>query len=86
MKYSSWSSAMIKSKRIYALYKGEKFIADGTLRELAHKTNRTYDTLYFYTTPAYQRRVENSKNNLKNKSRGRLKLIELKDEEDLNLK
>lgn len=77
---------MIKSKRIYALYKGDKFIADGTLRELAYKTNRTYDTLYFYTTPAYQRRVEYFNKVRKNKTQGRIELVDLSDEADLDLK
>ena len=33
--------------RIYALYKGEQNLADGTLAEIARKTGKTYNTLKF---------------------------------------
>ena len=49
---------MRKADRQYALYKGDEFIAEGTPREIAKKTGKTFDSLMFYTTPAYGRRVE----------------------------
>lgn len=52
---------MRKADRQYALYKGDEFIADGTPREIAKKTGKTFDSLMFYTTPAYRRRVETAK-------------------------
>ncbi len=65
---------MRKADRQYALYKGDEFIADGTPREIARKTGKTFDSLMFYTTPAYRRRVEKAK-------RGRLEMVYL-DEDD----
>lgn len=65
---------MIKADRQYALYKGDEFIAEGTPREIARKIGKTFDTLIFYTTPAYQRRVEKAK-------RQRLEMVEIEDDE-----
>lgn len=65
---------MRKADRLYALYKGDEFIADGTPHEIARKTGKTFDSLMFYTTPAYQRRVEKAK-------RGRLEMVEIEDDE-----
>lgn len=52
---------MRKADRQYALYKGDEFIAEGTPREIAKKTGKTFDSLMFYTTPAYRLRVEKAK-------------------------
>ncbi len=38
---------------IYALYKGEQNLADGTLAEIAMKTGKTYNTLKWMTYPSY---------------------------------
>ena len=65
---------MRKADRQYALYKGDEFIADGTPREIAKKTGKTFDSLMFYTTPAYSRRIEKAK-------RGRLEMVEIEDDE-----
>ncbi len=65
---------MRKEDRQYALYKGDAFIAEGTPREIAKKTGKTFDSLMFYTTPAYRHRVEKSK-------RGRLEMVEIEDDE-----
>lgn len=51
-------------KRVYALYKGEEYIADGTIRELSRKTGKSVGWLRWMTKPAYQRRVEASKKRL----------------------
>lgn len=47
----------IKS-RIYALYKGDKYVCDGTLGELSKVTGLKPETLYFYSMPTYRRRIE----------------------------
>lgn len=61
---------MRKADRQYALYKGDEFIAEGTPREIAKKTGKTFDTLMFYATPAYRRRVEKAK-------KARLEMVEI---------
>lgn len=65
---------MRKADRQYALYKGDEFIAEGTPREIAKKTGKTLDSLMFYTTPAYRRRVEKSKGQI-------LEMVDLDDDE-----
>ena len=40
-------------KKIYALYKGNKQLAEGTLDELVKKYNVKKRTLLFYQTPTY---------------------------------
>lgn len=65
---------MRKADRQYALYKGDEFIAEGTPREIARKTGKTFDSLMFYTTPAYGRRIEKAKS-------GRLEMVEIEDDE-----
>jgi hypothetical protein len=42
--------------RIYALYKGEQNLADGTLAEIAKKTGKTESYLRWMTYPSYQKR------------------------------
>lgn len=53
----------MKDKKIYAIYKGEKFIDVGTRYELAERLGVKPYTIYFYTTNSYKRRnkKENSK-------------------------
>lgn len=65
---------MRKADRQYALYKGDEFIAEGTPREIAKKTGKTFDSLMFYTTPTYRRRVEKSKGQI-------LEMVDLDDDE-----
>lgn len=48
--------------KVYALYKGEECLGIGTLKELAKELNVKEDTIRFYTTPTYKRRVKKSKN------------------------
>lgn len=47
-----------RRKRIYAIYRGEQNLADGTRDELAAKFNVTPKTITFLSTPAYRRRLE----------------------------
>ena len=49
-----------KSKeKIYAIYKGDKFIDVGTIPELSKRLGRTYEAIYFMTTPVAKRRDVN---------------------------
>ncbi|MCT8383361.1 hypothetical protein D0505_01855 [Leuconostoc mesenteroides] len=66
-----------KSERVWALYKGDEFIADGTPREIARKTGKTFDHLMFMTRPTYAKRALTDK---KYKTKGRLEMVELEDE------
>ena len=43
---------------IYALYKGEQNLADGTLTEIARKTGKTYNTLKWMTYLSYKKRLQ----------------------------
>lgn len=49
------------SNGIYALYKGEEQIAEGTLDQLVKITGIKRNTLNFYQTPAWKKRREKSK-------------------------
>lgn len=42
----------------YALYKGDNLISTGTVFQIAQETNTKYETLMFYKTPTYMRRLE----------------------------
>ena len=48
----------MRKECVYALYKGDKFITEGTKREIAEYTGLKVDTLTFYGTPAYLKRVK----------------------------
>lgn len=52
------------SKRIYALYKGDIFLADGTIKEISQKTGKSIEFLRYMTYPIYKKRIKNSKNRL----------------------
>jgi hypothetical protein len=43
-------------KNIYALYRGEEYIMDGTIPELAEKTGYKRTTLYWLATPTAERK------------------------------
>lgn len=47
----------MKKEKIYALYRGEKFLAIGTKKELAKLLNVKVETISFYATPAYKKRT-----------------------------
>ncbi|MFL2069093.1 hypothetical protein ACEN3L_02125 [Leuconostoc mesenteroides] len=66
-----------KAERIWALYKGDEFIAEGTPREIARKTGKKFDHLIFMTRPSYVNRFVSDK---KYKTKGRLEVVELEDE------
>lgn len=46
--------------RIYALYKGEKLLMIGTIKEIAKLQNVKERTIMFYQSPAYLKRHEKS--------------------------
>lgn len=45
----------------YALYKGEELLSIGTIREIANELNVKPDTVRFYGTDSYKRRLEKRK-------------------------
>ena len=42
----------------YALYKGDELLAIGTISEIAEKMGVKRDTISFYKTPAYRKRLK----------------------------
>lgn len=44
--------------RIFALYRGELNICDGTVEEIAEHTGMSVATIKFYTSPSYRRRLQ----------------------------
>ena len=40
----------------YAVYKGDKYITDGKIKEIAKKLNVKPTTINFYLTPTYKKR------------------------------
>ncbi len=45
--------------KIYALYKGETNLCDGTIEQLAQYLKVKPSTIYFYTTKASRKRTKN---------------------------
>ncbi|MBE2895483.1 hypothetical protein HPC38_01125 [Pasteurellaceae bacterium HPA106] len=66
---------MGRARAIYAVYKGEQNLADGTLDELSAKMNMTVNTLRYLSGKAYRRRIGDRLNN-------RLLLIKIGTERD----
>lgn len=48
--------------KVYALYKGDKLIATGTIVQIAYKTGTTIGTIRYYKSPSYKKRHINGKN------------------------
>lgn len=53
------------NKRIYALYKGEQFVTDGTILEISRETNKSIDFLRYMTYPIYEKRCGDSMKRLR---------------------
>lgn len=53
------------NKRIYALYKGENFITEGTIPKISRETNKSISFLKYMTYPIYEKRREKSLNCLR---------------------
>lgn len=49
-------------KKEYALYKGEKCLAIGSIKEIAEQMKVKVRTIYFYTTKAYKKRSKKGLN------------------------
>ena len=47
--------------KIYALYKGEELLADGTIIQIAYKMGVKPRTIRYYKTPSYLRKFKNGK-------------------------
>lgn len=60
-------------KRIYALYKGDQFITEGTIREISRTTNKSIEFLRYMTYPIYEKRSKNGPQ--------RLQIVPLDDEQ-----
>ena len=52
-------------KRVYALYKGDQFITDGTIREIHRETGKSINFLKYMTYPTYEKRCVNGPNRLR---------------------
>lgn len=63
-----------KKVKVYALYKGEINLCDGTLKEIALKMNKPVETIRFYASKIYKKRRKDSIDN------NYLELVEIEDE------
>lgn len=61
----------MKKLKEFAMYKGEELLGIGTAKELAEMLNVKVETIRFYNTPTYKKRVKRGKN--------RRELIEIED-------
>lgn len=52
----------MKKLKEFAMYKGDKLLGIGTIKELAKILNVKAETIRFYNTPTYQKRVKMGKN------------------------
>lgn len=48
--------------KIYAMYKGDDCIAMGTIIQLSKQLGVSIQTIRFYLTPSYKKRVKKGKN------------------------
>jgi hypothetical protein len=60
-------------EKVYALYKGDQFITDGTIHEIHKATGKTITYLRWMTYPYYR--------NVRGTGPNRLQLVSLDDEE-----
>ena len=54
--------SLYKSEKEYALYKGDELIRTGTLQKIAEAENVQVETIRFYTTNTYKKRIAKRKN------------------------
>ena len=47
---------------IYALYKGDDLLAQGTIREISEQTGIAYDVVLHYKTPTYRNKIKPGSN------------------------
>lgn len=53
---------MKRKKRIYALYKGETYLFDGTIQQIANRLGISPNTVRYYGAPVYKRRTKDDGN------------------------
>lgn len=51
-----------KLKSIYAIYDGDEFLTEGTAKEIADKLGIKPDTIYFYASSTYSKRMVDKPN------------------------
>lgn len=64
---------------IYAAYRGDRYIGEGTLSELAKLIKVKRQTLVWYRCPSAKKRVEETEANPKRRSRGGIHLVLLEE-------
>ena len=62
IQYYMEMSKVKNQKKEYALYKGDTFLAMGTIKEIASMMKVKPRTIAFYTTPTYKKRIAKGKN------------------------
>lgn len=67
------------NRNVYAAYRGERFVGEGTLTELAELLGVKRRTLLWYRYPAAKKRVEATEKNRKIKGKGGIHLILLEE-------
>lgn len=68
--------------KVYALYRGEENVCDGTLAEIAEHEGIKYETARYMTSPCYRRRIAEYVHDDVSKSRAKvLVLIDGEEEE-----
>lgn len=67
----------MEDTRVFALYKGDTYIMDGTIREIAKARGCTVRSIKFLLTEAYRKRMEQREANRKKPSKGCLTMIYL---------
>ncbi|MGE7545033.1 hypothetical protein [Sporosarcina newyorkensis] len=65
-----------KRHRVFALYKGDELLSVGTIEEIAEELNVLPETVLFYGTNVYKRRLETRKN-----PKNCRELVELEDDD-----
>lgn len=70
----------MKNKKIYAVYKGEKFLFEGTAKQCARYFNVKEKTIKFWTTKSYFQRI--NKPTKKGKERNCKLAIVIEEEEN----
>lgn len=66
---------------IYALYRGENNICDGTIEEISRKSGKSVKMLRWMLNPAYARRIRRPKKNGKRRNCVQLIRLDGKEEE-----
>ena len=70
-----------ENRNIYAVYKGDEYLMDGTIREIAISRGIKEKSVKFFLTPAYKRRKTRQDLNRKKKSPGYITLTIVEDME-----